>query len=241
MLWQGGHVSDDLPDTIRRLPRIDSVDTLDEGDDWGGPTPIEMIVERVERDIGRGLEPGLRRLAEAMWRHGRRDQERTADRIMQVAASQPPGAVIAAEVSSLRARMHDVERVAADAMGGHAIHGERDRAEFARLDADVVRLIAWQHKREQREAAEAEKTAKGHGKLYGAIVGAAIPGLIALVAFAAGYGAKGERFDALVETVRGHAVLMRDLDEKLDELQADLFRARLRNLPGFTPAPSPGD
>jgi len=144
-----GGVAVDLddPDTLRDLDR-----------DPADLTPVGDVAARYSPELA-GLLVEIER--------------RLSYRVQQVTARAPLGDAdrerLEGEIAALRQRLHDVERVSADAMGGHALHGQHDRSEFARVDAKINALVAdiadvaqWQRDRDAKD----EKARDGRWKLY---------------------------------------------------------------------------
>jgi len=219
-------------DTDRDLIARARAASDDDASEWGGPTPVQVLITAVERDLGEPLGPELRHLAEAMWRHGRAEAERTSNRILELAAQHPPEATVAAEVERLRGRTHEIDKVAADALraaGAAAASAADLRADFRR----------WTERHDARVAAEAERRNAGRWKLYtgiaSAVVASLIPAVLGLIAAAEARATKDAAIGELAEDQRDHEERLRALE------RATTWRARTHSPPVDVPAPTPGD
>jgi hypothetical protein len=219
-----GGVAVDLddPDTLRDLDR-----------DPADLTPVGDVAARYSPELA-GLLVEIER--------------RLSYRVQQVTARAPLGDAdrerLEGEIATLRRRLHDVERIAADAMGGHALHGQHDRSEFARVDArinalvgDIADVAQWQRDR----AAKDEKAADGRWKLYTAaasgLIAALVPAILALIAATRAGALKDAALTTIVEDQRDHEERLRALE------RSTTWRARTHSPPVDVPAPtpSPGD
>lgn len=233
---------------------IDAADTLDDRDEFGGPTPLEHVIEAAQVRTGAPLSAEVRAVAEALYEHSQNQSKREANQLLEVAAQHPPSAVVATEVRSLRARMHVNERVAGDSFAAHATHASMHRAELARVEAIVDKQgeLLVEHERHRvdlvglsgkdGQLGEVRKTSTGLRAILVALAFAALGsvGLAAKALHESGSesGAESQRINALEAQAATRDAALAALRATLDSLNAIVWRRALT--PPAAPAPDGG-